>query len=44
MSIIQQPIGNFQQEPFDGEQPDETSHNLRAYIEDRSGKRFASAG
>lgn len=30
---MQQPIWNFEQEPFIGEQPDETSFNLRAYFD-----------
>lgn len=30
---MQQPIWNFEQEPFVGEQPDETSINLRAYMD-----------
>ncbi len=28
-----QPIWNFEQEPFTGERPDESSYNLRAYLE-----------
>jgi hypothetical protein len=31
--IMQQPIWNFEQEPFVDERPDETSINLRAYID-----------
>ena len=31
--IMQQPIWNFEQEPFVDERPDETSFNLRAYID-----------
>jgi hypothetical protein len=30
---MQQPIWNFEQEPFAGEDPDETSYNLRAYFD-----------
>ncbi len=30
---MEQPIWNFEQEPWDGEQPDETSVNLRAYFD-----------
>ncbi len=30
---MQQPIWNFEQEPFEGERPDETSYNLRAYFD-----------
>ncbi len=33
MSIVQQPVWNFEQEPFVDEQPDETSYNLRAYFD-----------
>lgn len=33
-TILKQPIWNFEQEPFDaGEDPDETSFNLRAYFD-----------
>lgn len=31
--IMQQPIWNFEQEPWDEERPDETSINLRAYFD-----------
>jgi hypothetical protein len=31
--IMQQPIWNFEQEPFVDERPDETSINLRAYMD-----------
>jgi|SRR5215469_5472171 hypothetical protein len=30
---MQQPIWNFEQEPFVDERPDETSFNLRAYLD-----------
>jgi hypothetical protein len=30
---VEQPIWNFEQEPFVGEDPDETSYNLRAYFD-----------
>lgn len=30
---MQQPIWNFEQEPWDEERPDETSINLRAYFD-----------
>jgi len=30
---MQQPIWNFEQEPFVHERPDETSYNLRAYLD-----------
>ena len=30
---MQQPIWNFEQEPFVNEYPDETSYNLRAYLD-----------
>jgi hypothetical protein len=30
---MEQPIWNFEQEPFVGEDPDETSINLRAYFD-----------
>lgn len=30
---FKQPIWNFEQEPFVGEEPDETSFNLRAYFD-----------
>ena len=30
---MQQPIWNFEEEPFVGEYPDETSYNLRAYMD-----------
>ena len=30
---MEQPIWNFEQEPFSGEEPDETSYNLRAYFD-----------
>ena len=30
---MEQPIWNFEQEPFIGESPDETSINLRAYFD-----------
>jgi len=30
---MEQPIWNFEQEPWDGERPDETSINLRAYFD-----------
>ena len=30
---MQQPIWNFEQEPWEDEQPDETSINLRAYFD-----------
>ena len=30
---MQQPIWNFEQEPWTGESPDETSINLRAYFD-----------
>jgi hypothetical protein len=33
LSAMQQPIWNFEQEPFVDERPDETSYNLRAYID-----------
>jgi len=32
-SAMQQPIWNFEQEPFVDERPDETSINLRAYLD-----------
>lgn len=32
-TITQQPIWNFEQEPFVDERPDETSYNLRAYLD-----------
>ena len=32
-SIVEQPIWNFEQEPFVDERPDETSYNLRAYFD-----------
>jgi hypothetical protein len=32
-SMIVQPVWNFEQEPFEGESPDETSFNLRAYFD-----------
>jgi hypothetical protein len=32
-SHMQQPIWNFEQEPFVDERPDETSFNLRAYMD-----------
>ena len=31
--ITRQPIWNFEQEPFVDERPDETSYNLRAYMD-----------
>lgn len=31
--VMQQPIWNFEQEPFVDETPDETSINLRAYLD-----------
>lgn len=33
LTITEQPIWNFEQEPFAGERPDETSYNLRAYFD-----------
>ena len=30
---MEQPIWNFEQEPFTDERPDETSYNLRAYFD-----------
>jgi hypothetical protein len=30
---MQQPIWNFEQEPFTDERPDESSYNLRAYLD-----------
>ncbi len=30
---MEQPIWNFEQQPFVGEDPDETSYNLRAYFD-----------
>jgi hypothetical protein len=33
IAIMQQPIWNFEQEPFVEERPDETSINLRAYLD-----------
>jgi len=30
---MQQPVWNFEQEPFVDERPDETSFNLRAYLD-----------
>jgi hypothetical protein len=33
MSTMQQPIWNFEQEPWGDEEPDETSFNLRAYFD-----------
>ncbi len=30
---FKQPLWNFEQEPFAGEEPDETSFNLRAYFD-----------
>ena len=33
MNSMQQPIWNFEQEPFVNEYPDETSYNLRAYMD-----------
>lgn len=33
IAAMQQPIWNFEQEPFVDERPDETSFNLRAYID-----------
>lgn len=32
-SYTEKPIWNFEQEPFVDEQPDETSYNLRAYLD-----------
>jgi hypothetical protein len=32
-TVMQQPIWNFEQEPFADERPDETSINLRAYFD-----------
>lgn len=32
-SFTEKPIWNFEQEPFVDEQPDETSYNLRAYLD-----------
>ncbi len=32
-SSFQQPVWNFEQEPFEDEYPDETSYNLRAYFD-----------
>lgn len=33
LAITEQPIWNFEQEPFGDERPDETSINLRAYFD-----------
>ena len=33
MAAMEQPIWNFEQEPWVGESPDETSFNLRAYFD-----------
>lgn len=37
---MQQPIWNFEQEPFVNERPDETSFNLRAYLDRMSDEKM----
>lgn len=39
---FKQPLWNFEKEPWIGEEPDETSYNLRAYFDRMSEEKLAS--
>ena len=40
LTITEQPVWNFEQEPFVDERPDETSYNLRAYFDRMPDEKF----
>jgi hypothetical protein len=40
MAQLEQPVWNFEQEPWDDEEADETSYNLRAYFDRMSDEKM----